>query len=374
MLNERRPPKGAEMVRLLRCVGLAAATLTGLSWTTPASGAPWCGTPAPADRAPNVVAGSPVRVAYVIPSDGQDRLDELASTLQTDTDTVASWWRTQDPTRTPRFDVARFSCGVQLDIWSVRLRHAGAVLTEAAGRSEAIVNALAALDSRWRYGTYLVYYDGPVADPGVCGAGGSLDEGPGFAIVLVRACRPSVPTATVAAHELIHALGGVPARAPHACPFPSAHTCDDERDIMFPYADGSPLAALVLDPGRNDYYGHSGSWYDVRDSDRLVQLDRQVTFSLTIDGSGSIESDVPGIACTETCTTSWNTGTRLTLTPKPAPSTRFLRWKGTCSTVTTCTLTLERAASATAVFVPRKGRLTTVSSSAEPAAAVGRTA
>ena len=77
-------------------------------------------------------------------------------------------------------------------------------------------------------------------------------------------------------HELLHTLGAVPPGAPHSCPGASAgHTCDNPNDLMYPSTAGEPLSAKILDPGRDDYYGHSGGWIDTQDSPWLVHLGAQ---------------------------------------------------------------------------------------------------
>jgi hypothetical protein len=333
------------------CCAAIAIAIAALAWAAPAHASPWCGSPASVDRSPNVVAGRAVRVVYMIPADGQDRLDRLAPAIESDTERIAAWWQAQDPTRAIRFDLAPFSCGPQLDIDLVRMAQSGSVV---ATHVVWITRALSAPFDQARYAKYLVYYDGPVADPDTCGAGeGYPDIGPGYAIVFLRACVPLVPSATVAAHELLHALGAVPLDAPHSCPFPKdGHTCDSRQDVMYPYADGSTLDTLLLDPGRDDYYGHSGSWFDVQDSPWLVRLDRQVTLAVSVAGAGSVASDVPGLTCAAACTTSWNAGVRLVLTPRAAAGMRFVRWTGACSGRTKCALTLRHAADTVAVFAP----------------------
>jgi hypothetical protein len=128
---------------------------------------------------------------------------------------------------------------------------------------------------------------------------------------------------------------------------------------MYPYADGSALGSLLLDPSRDDYYGHSGSWFDVQDSSWLVRLDHQEKLSVKIAGVGSVASDLPRLACAVTCTTTWNAGARLVLTPRPAAGMRFVRWRGACSGFGSCTLRLRHAANAVAVFAPtRRNRST----------------
>lgn len=270
---------------------------------TSSAQAAWCGAAASADRAPNVVAGNPIHWVYAIPSDGADNLGGLASVMQADVEQIDAWWRGQDPTRTPRNDVASFPCGAQLDITTLRLTRTSAQLAPLQGRFSFIVDALdeANLDSNLT--KYVVYYDGSTDDTRVCGQGGSEPSGFGTAIVYYRSCV-GVSTAGVAAHEVLHTFGAVPRSAPNDCNNESSgHTCDNEADLMFPLIGGEPLSSKILDPGRGDYYGHSGGWTDTQDSPWLVRLDSQTPLALTISGSGSVTSNVPGLLCATSCTT-----------------------------------------------------------------------
>ena len=72
-------------------------------------------------------------------------------------------------------------------------------------------------------------------------------------------------------HELVHVFGAVERAAPNVCQ--SGHVCDFALDLMTAVLTGKELEAHVLDSGRNDYYGHSGSWTDVQDSSFLERLD-----------------------------------------------------------------------------------------------------
>jgi hypothetical protein len=116
-----------------------------------------------------VVAGHVIRVVYMIPADGQDRRDQLASAIEADAETIQTWWQGQDPTRAIRFDVMSFSCGAQLDMEFVRMSQNG---SKVAADVRWITRAIVAPFLRTRYTKYLIYYDGPVADPDTCGAGG----------------------------------------------------------------------------------------------------------------------------------------------------------------------------------------------------------
>jgi hypothetical protein len=320
--------------------------------------ATWCGAAAQADRAPNGIAGNPVHWVYVIPSDGADNLASLGSVMQSDAEEIDGWWKGQDPTRTPRNDVATFSCGVQLDITTLRTTRSSAQLSPLDGRFSGIVDALdqAGLDSSLT--KYVVYYDGPTAEENVCGQGGSDSSGFGVAVVYYRSCS-GISTAAVAAHEVLHTFGAVPLGAPNDCGGEnSGHTCDDVRDLMYPALGGEPLASKLLDPGRNDYYGHSGNFADTQDSAWLVRLDGQAPLALTVSGPGSVSADVPGLLCAASCTTTWNSGQQLALTATPSAGARLLRWGGACSGAAGCTLTVAPGVAVSALFAPASFRLT----------------
>jgi len=89
---------------------------------------------------------------------------------------------------------------------------------------------------------------------------------------------------SIAQQELMHNDGAVPLAAPHDCkPAATGHVCtpalvslggDPEmEDVMFPYASG-PLAAKVLDRGRDDYFKHGLPLRDLADSPYLLVAGR----------------------------------------------------------------------------------------------------
>lgn len=319
--------------------------------------ATWCGAPAQADLRPNVVSGNPVHWIYVLPADAPDRFSTFASRMQTDAETIDAWWRREDPTRVPRNDLTQLSCGAQLDLTILRLQQTSAQLAPVEGRFVTLFNALPAAGFRSPFTKYLVYYDGPVAQPDLCGQGASDATGFGLAAMYVQACS-GAPVSVIAAHELLHTLGAVPRAAPNRCPDPNgAHTCDSMADLMHPFLDASPLDAKLLDPGRNDYYGHSGAFTETQDSPWLVQLDRQQPLTTNISGPGGVTADVPGLDCAQTCTTVWNTSTRLTLRAIPRPGSKLVRWSGACSGASTCVVTVAPGVSVSAFFAPSVYRL-----------------
>jgi hypothetical protein len=320
--------------------------------------ASWCGAASQVDRAPNTVAGHPTHWVYATPSDGEDRLATLGSVMQTDAEETEAWWRAQDATRTPRNDLTQFACGQQLDITTVRLGQSASQLAPISGRFAAVFDALSAAGLRSSFTKYIVYYDGPVDDDDVCGQGGGDSSGFGLAVVYYRSCV-GVSTAAVGTHELLHTLGAVPRGAPNHCPDENdGHTCDDPNDLMYPTTDVVPLSTKTLDPGRNDYYGHGGAWLDTQDSAWLVRLDSQAPFTLTVSGSGSVTADVPGLQCAQTCTTSWNSGTRLALRATPGPGAKLVRWGSACVGAAGCAVTVAPGANVSANFAPAAFRMT----------------
>jgi len=321
----------------------------------------WCGDVAATDRVAQVVPGPSIHLVYAYPADGVDRLGQFGTTIQTDAETIDGWWRGQDGTRTPRFDAFAFPCGAQLDISDVKLEFRGAELAPIGRRFQLIVSALAAAGFDADHQIYVVYYDGPDDSEGVCGEGGTNDpsHGPAFALVFPGGC-PSEPTAVVAAHELTHALGAVRSPAPNECLPPNdGHVCDSNRDLMYPFVDGSPLSEHVLDAGRNDYYGANGVGFDVRTSRWLRHVDEPPAhLAVSIAGAGSVDSDVPGVACTASCASDWDGGQTVTLTATPAGGMRFVRWGGACSGSSVCNPTLAPSTVVTALFAPQTYRLT----------------
>ncbi len=287
-----------ERVRAVRTlvllVLLIAATAQPASAAAPFT--PWCGgtEEAAADRQPDAIGAFQIHVVYAIPSDGADRFAERVSAIATDAASIDAWWRAQDAGRTPRFDLHAFpgctSAFGGLDVTFARLPHDSGYYWPLAARYMRIqkdLNAppfgLADPDKK-----YLVYYDGPSEEGrGICGESntGLIEGGPdAYSMVyLAGLCSAgfgaSGAATTITAHELIHGLNALAYPTPtpgppNACPGDRGHPCDSPRDILAQsqYSD-VVLDTLALDVGRDDYYGHSGSWWDVQDSPFLSRLD-----------------------------------------------------------------------------------------------------
>ena len=339
----------------IRRLALALAVAGAAFWLAPAaSAAGWCGSGESATDLPDATTGPQVHAVYVIPSDSPDQFPAVANQIADDAASIDTWWAGQDPTRTLRFDQAVFPSCTGLDITFLRMTATNAqVGTSASAAFELVVNALYATRLSSIYKRYLVYYDGPAPSSQICGTGGGdFATGPGFAVVWRQACA-GVPTDSIAAHELLHTLGALPAGAPNACPNDPAHPCDSATDVLYPFASGQPLSQLVLDFNHDDYYAHSGSWLDMQDSAWLHLLQvPEVALGVVLAGSGEVTSDLPGIDCTASCTTQWDPGSAVTLTAQPASSMRFVGWQGACTGIGVCKVTLSQAVNVSALFGP----------------------
>ena len=235
---------------------------------------------------------------------------------------------------------------------TLRLPDSAATIRPGNVRFQRIASAAEASGSA--YAKQLVYYDGPTDDDQICGQGGGAQTGRASPWCISRTARTFrrrrsrlTSSSTPSAHS---PRTGRPTPARTRATTPATAT----SDILFPSAGTSPLTSLVLDVGRNDYYGHSGAWLDVQDSRWLRLVNRQVAFALGITGRGSVESDLPGIDCAASCTTEWDAGTTVSLEALPAAGQRFVRWSGACRGSLACDVTLSAAASVSALFAPER--------------------
>jgi len=258
------------------------STLAALVVSDPAvASAPtrWCGTSAAgADRRPDIANGPSIHVIYAYSASAADRFKEWAPRIVGDLAAIDLWWRAQDSTRAPRFDLHGFPCAStvgRLDLTRVQLRPAGGASAAQSAAFPSILRDLssAPLGFRDPDKLYLVYYDGATASAQICGTGSEARA----AVIFVRNCgqeaNHGLRTLAVA-HELLHVLGAVPAAAPNVCPASPGHVCDSPADLLYPTVTSrQALAGSVLDAGRDDYYGHTGLWSDAQDSPFLERLD-----------------------------------------------------------------------------------------------------
>lgn len=360
----------------------AAVAAGALALATPPAAAaplPWCGNDVTAgDRFPDDVAGAQIHVIYAFPSDGGDRFRELAPAIAGDLAAIDEWWRREDPTRAPRFDLFDFpGCGStfgRLDLSSVRLPRPAAAYdqTTIGAVSDAIyrdLRASATLRTPHAFKKYFVYYDGPATrmeDACAVSFGDPANVAFMFLQPPVEGCPPVDAgaggfTAMVTAHELIHNLGatGRTTGAPNKCN--NGHVCDAAADVVYGEPVFRPLFERVLDAGRDDYYAHGGSWFDVQDSPFLQHVGAaQRELAVRMTGDGRVRTDLPGLLCPPTCAAAWDTGTVVVLQASARTGSRFSRWSGACSgAYSRCRLTLNRVREVSAEFVKSSATPTT---------------
>lgn len=265
---------------------------------------PWCGTsPSAADRLPDATQAFAVHVVYARTPGEPDRFAEWAPRIVGDVAAMDAWWRREDPSRTLRFDlfpaVGCSSAFGALDITSVELRQPVGGIDTAFQSLRAQLALDLGLNEPEK--SYLVYLDGPTGQSGndrVCGQGGPGGFGgvPHLAVVFLDSCTSSTGNAlrpVVAVHELVHVFGAVSRAAPHHCQ--DGHVCDAPKDLLAASLTGDELDALLLDPGRDDYYAHPGSWEDVRDSFFLEPLDSPDRAAPSTPGGLRVGDDPSGL-------------------------------------------------------------------------------
>jgi hypothetical protein len=78
----------------------------------------------------------------------------------------------------------------------------------------------------------------------------------------------------------------------------------------------------------------------------------QITYPLSVSvfGNGTVTSSPSGIACGATCSSSFASGTQVTLTAMPAQGGVFNGWGGACSGTGNCVVTMNAAANVSAAF------------------------
>ena len=362
-----------------RRVAVAAAVAIGIlasaGWAEDAAASTrWCGSDrASVDRKPDAVAGQQWHVVYATPSDAPDRSGEVVHGIAADVATIDRWWRRQDGARTPRFDLHAFpACSGfdALDVSFLRLPNGSAAyFAPSSGQLRADVEA-AGFNHRFK--KYLVYYDGPIEQAGICGWGFTgypfTGIGGADAVVLMRGgssrgtcglVGDGAYAAKTAAHEILHALNAVAhplpsPPPPNVCADDHGHVCDNPEDLLYPGARFGALEPYILDVGRDDYYGHSGSWWDVRDSAWLARLDApQFRLDVRVAGASAAErivSEAPGIECPTACGIAWDAGTVVRLLASPEQGRR-VAWGPPCRRLAeTCEVTMNGPTAVSARF------------------------
>lgn len=207
-----------------------------------------------------------VQLVYVLPLDGVDAGLDVDGTLAASAAAWNDWLILQTGGTRLRLD----TYNEQLDIVFVLLTSTDAELAaEGLFIRDRIERELAALGFDHPQKIYAVYYGGTVN--GACGGGAWPPTLPGrvaamylggqFDIAGVPDCDTNPFAATMdeigymefaMIHEIVHTLGVVAECAPNHTR--AGHVSDMPQDLM--YAGDQPWQPLLLDIGRDDYYGH----------------------------------------------------------------------------------------------------------------------
>ncbi len=136
-----------------------------------------------------------------------------------------------------------------------------------------------------------------------------------------------------------------------------------------PFATGSTVNLRATPNEGSVFTGWSGACTGAATCNVTMNGDQSVTatfgpanFTLTVtetgNGSGSVTSNPPGITCQDVCSSSFPTGSQVTLTATPATGSTFTGWSGPCSGTGTCSVTMNSNQTVTANFTNQPVTLT----------------
>ena len=251
-----------------------------------------------------------------------------------------AWWQGQDPTRAPRFDQAAFRRGTCPDISFVRLPEQPARV-RCVGRVKRVQRVAqrprARRVRRTRSRSTSSTTTGPSVEANICGTGGGdFDSGPSFAIIWLHGCT-DVPSDTIAAHELLHALGALPdgraARLP-ATAATAAIRATRPRTSSTRTPRAGRSAQLVLDVNHDDYYAHSaarGPTSRTRSGCTASTLRPGAARGLRSRRRGHGHERPAGRRLRGAVHDAVGPGRRAGADGEPAASDRFVRWSGACT-------------------------------------------
>lgn len=242
------------------------------------------------DDRPDSVLGSKVHVIYFTPSDGVDGQLDINGTLDDALEAMNLWFERETGGLRMRMDTYVEGKVARPDISFVRGQKTTAEYTATGGVFSAITTELA--QRGWSASPavkrYLVYYEGPAEQSGICGTAFFSLSNSAYAqwsVVFLDAAAgcgardfgtPETGAGTsesIAVQEMLHNEGQTRPEAPHHCigVLNQFHICtalvgsqltrvnrglDPESvDALFPYVTFR-LADKRLDPGNDDYFRH----------------------------------------------------------------------------------------------------------------------
>ena len=209
---------------------------------------------------PDDLSGPQVHVVYALPSEEEDGNLDRYGDIERSLEAIQHWLEAEIGRRL-RLDTV----GGRLDVTFLRLAFTAQEGEERGGSlvqdlEDAIREGLGTSPDK----AYAVYYAGRSGD--LCGSAGA--EGRvAVAFLHPEGCSPQAvgvrrETAStyeaVMVHELLHVFGAVPECAPDRLET-SAHVGTSAEDLMYAGPEWSGHDEVVIDAGRDDYFGHGRS-------------------------------------------------------------------------------------------------------------------
>lgn len=231
---------GDKGIHALSTTGIDPANLEVLDGDTTS---PACAvTPKP--PRPPTTGADPITAVHLVPSD-RDPVAGLSEAAAGELASVNQWF--VDQAGNAGLDFARDAAGINVRVLQVDMP---------ASELRSNPQVRAALDANGITGVAVVFIE--AAGP-ACGSTGA-----GTSVMWMSVCNiyPSGNAfpyggTYLAAHEIAHLLGAVPSCAPNRVD--GGHVDDSNRDLLYSGRENRDWDNLVLDVGRDDYFGHGRS-------------------------------------------------------------------------------------------------------------------
>jgi hypothetical protein len=204
---------------------------------------------------PDTGSSGHVRAVHAVPA-GSSAVAGIVPAIQHEIDLVDGWFRSQT-TGGVGLSWVRGTGGA-VDVQVVAIDRSRSELEGAGDPEGELIQSLQRAGVADPNAIFAVYVEAGGPSSAGCGV-----TSQGYSILWMTACdihpdasTPSWPYGAtyLLAHEVTHALGAVPACAPHEGN--GGHVIDDNRDVLYLGPSARDWENLMLDPGHDDYYHH----------------------------------------------------------------------------------------------------------------------
>jgi len=180
-------------------------------------------------------------------------------------------------------------------------------------------------------------------------------SGTGECKVTMSEDRAVTATFALVTHELTVAVEGTGTGSVTGTGIACPGTCSSS------YTEGAAVTLTATPEPGSVFTGWSGACSGSGECKVTMGSDQQVTatfarvshtLTVSLEGAGAGIVTGSGIACPGTCSSSYVSGTEVTLTATPAAGSAFAGWGGACAGTGACSLTLGADRTVTASFTP----------------------